>query len=201
MSGDYLWDKSGTPDPEVERLEHILGVLRHSGKPVRSAPVRWWPAAVAAAIIVSIGTVQLSLARITNRTPWETVGGAVHSGQTLRTAAGARLTLKSEIFGRIDLAPNSELRMLESKIGFQRFQLRRGELKALIWAPPRQFVVDTLSSRAIDLGCQYTLSVADDGSGFLRVETGWVAFQHGDFESFIPAGAACRTSHCVIGSS
>ncbi len=27
MSGDYLWDKSGQPDPAVERLENVLGVL------------------------------------------------------------------------------------------------------------------------------------------------------------------------------
>ena len=26
---DYLWDKSGRPDPEVERLEQLLGQLRH----------------------------------------------------------------------------------------------------------------------------------------------------------------------------
>jgi ferric-dicitrate binding protein FerR (iron transport regulator) len=29
MSGDYLWDKSGDPDPEVERLEQALGELRY----------------------------------------------------------------------------------------------------------------------------------------------------------------------------
>ena len=28
MSNDYLWDRSGPPDPEVERLEKMLGRLR-----------------------------------------------------------------------------------------------------------------------------------------------------------------------------
>ena len=28
MKDDYLWDPSGTPDPEVERLEGMLGRLR-----------------------------------------------------------------------------------------------------------------------------------------------------------------------------
>ena len=28
---DYLWDKSGEPDAEVERLEGLLGALRHAG--------------------------------------------------------------------------------------------------------------------------------------------------------------------------
>jgi hypothetical protein len=28
---DYLWDKSGEPEPDVERLEELLGQLRHAG--------------------------------------------------------------------------------------------------------------------------------------------------------------------------
>ncbi|MBI2837238.1 MAG: hypothetical protein HYX75_02925 [Acidobacteria bacterium] len=31
MSGDYLWDGSGEPDPEVQRLEEILREFRHTG--------------------------------------------------------------------------------------------------------------------------------------------------------------------------
>ena len=30
MSEDYLWDGSGEPDPEVQRLERLLGRLRHT---------------------------------------------------------------------------------------------------------------------------------------------------------------------------
>jgi hypothetical protein len=29
---DYLWDKSGEPDADVERLEELLGRLRHTGR-------------------------------------------------------------------------------------------------------------------------------------------------------------------------
>jgi hypothetical protein len=32
--GDYLWDKSGEPDPEVQQLEEILGTLRYQPKPL-----------------------------------------------------------------------------------------------------------------------------------------------------------------------
>ena len=28
MSDEYLWDRSGPPDPDVERLERMLGRLR-----------------------------------------------------------------------------------------------------------------------------------------------------------------------------
>jgi hypothetical protein len=29
MNDDYLWDKSGKPDPEIQQLEEILGTLRY----------------------------------------------------------------------------------------------------------------------------------------------------------------------------
>lgn len=33
MNEDYLWDKSGPPDPEIQQLEDILGTLRYQPKP------------------------------------------------------------------------------------------------------------------------------------------------------------------------
>ena len=40
MNDDYLWDGSGEPDPEVARLESLLGRFRHT----RPAPEFPWPA-------------------------------------------------------------------------------------------------------------------------------------------------------------
>jgi len=34
MKDDYLWDKTGQPDPEVQKLEEILGTLRYQPKPL-----------------------------------------------------------------------------------------------------------------------------------------------------------------------
>ena len=34
MKEDYLWDKSGEPDPEIQQLEEILGALRYQPKPL-----------------------------------------------------------------------------------------------------------------------------------------------------------------------
>jgi hypothetical protein len=34
MSDDYLWDTSGTPDPEIQHLESLLGDFRHDGAPL-----------------------------------------------------------------------------------------------------------------------------------------------------------------------
>jgi len=34
MSEEYLWDKSGKPDPEIKELEELLGTLRYQPKPL-----------------------------------------------------------------------------------------------------------------------------------------------------------------------
>ena len=39
MSDDYLWDGSGEPDPEIEKLERLLGKDRYQPKAV-AMPVR-----------------------------------------------------------------------------------------------------------------------------------------------------------------
>ena len=46
--GDYLWDKTGEPDPEIQQLEEILGTLRYQPRRSQSfAPSGWmrclWP--------------------------------------------------------------------------------------------------------------------------------------------------------------
>jgi hypothetical protein len=37
MNDDYLWDRSGEPDPEVERLERVLVNYRYQPKPLSTA--------------------------------------------------------------------------------------------------------------------------------------------------------------------
>jgi hypothetical protein len=34
MKEDYLWDKTGEPDPEVQELERVLGALRYQPRPL-----------------------------------------------------------------------------------------------------------------------------------------------------------------------
>jgi hypothetical protein len=34
IDSDYLWDKSGEPDPEIQQLEEILGTLRYQPRPL-----------------------------------------------------------------------------------------------------------------------------------------------------------------------
>ena len=34
MNDDYLWDKTGQPDPQIQQLEEILGTMRYQPKPL-----------------------------------------------------------------------------------------------------------------------------------------------------------------------
>jgi len=146
---------------------------------------------------VSIGTVLWLQNSSGQTTSWQlSLAGKkpamMRSGQVIETGlAGA--TMESESIGEVTIDPNSRLRLLASHDDRHQLALDHGTIHALIWAPPTKFVVDTPAAKTVDLGCEYTLSVAKDGKGFLRVETGWVAFQWKKIESFIPEGAACTT--------
>ncbi len=195
MSDNYLWDRSGPADPEIEHLEKLLGELR---LPPAAAPPRrkvWIPPAIAACLLAGVAIWQTTIAPPPAATAWQVDGRALLAGETIRTTGASSALLSSDQLGRVELAPSSELKIVESRAGHHRFDLRNGTLHALIWAPPREFLVDTPSSRAIDLGCQYTLSVNANGDGTLDVETGWVAFLFKGRESFVPAGARCLTRH------
>ncbi len=188
MNEDYLWDRSGEPDAGIAHLEQVLGRLRWREKKRRRWP--WIIAATAAAAILLIAVSIQSPAPVTS---WRlSLEGqkpvAVRPGQVI-----AHGTMESDFVGEVEIEPKSRLRLLPSRAGEHRMALDHGTIHALIWAPPAAFVVDTPSAKTVDLGCRYTLCVASDGAGFLTVETGWVAFQWKNLESFIPAGAACTT--------
>lgn len=119
--------------------------------------------------------------------------GELEVGQVLETDRASRARIVVAELGQIDVDPGSRLRLLQSSGSRKRIALDRGTIHAAIWAPPGEFVVDTPSAVAVDLGCAYTLQVAPDGSGTLRTTLGWVGFERNGRESFIPAGAMCST--------
>src|SRR6266700_660547 len=227
MNDDYLWDGSGEPDPEIQKLESTLARLRHnrpaSGFPeiaVAEQPARraWflaWPqwaaAAAAVLIIATVGFILLRPKPVTvTRSNWDLirmegaprVGGnmVVASGprnlglgQVLETDPSSKVSLRDENTGEIEVEPGTRLRMFAGKSGSKNLVLERGTIHATIWAPPGEFVVDTPSAVAVDLGCVYTLHVEDNGDGVLHTTLGWVGFKLAGHESFIPAGAICQT--------
>lgn len=187
---EYLWDRSGEPDAEVVHLEQVLGRLQWSARSRRRPRWPWVAAAVAAAaiLIVAIGVRTASPVTSWRLTLTGEKPTAVRAGQVI-----TRGTIESDFVGEVQIEPESRLRLLRARDGEHRLALDHGTIRALIWAPPAKFVVDTPAAKTVDLGCRYTLRVARDGAGFLTVEMGWVAFEWKNLESFIPAGAACTT--------
>ena len=114
-------------------------------------------------------------------------------GQLLVTDDQSRASLNVAEVGEVYVDPGSRVRLMESGSDHERLALELGTIHAAIWAPPGQFVVDTPSASAIDLGCAYTLQVNEDGSGMLHTTLGWVGFHKDGHDSFIPAGAMCMT--------
>ena len=234
MSDDYLWDKSGEPDPEIEKLERTLAPLgdrdaplvlpEEGGAPARDVPepgrdrrrtreakLERFLIPVAAAVLVVAGGVTLALwPRPTNGWAVARIEGAPRVGARAIAATGrlavgdwletdassrARVTVGPEArgIGELLVEPGSRLRLLESGDQQQRLELALGAMTAIITAPPRQFVVETPSARAVDLGCAYTLEVDPAGGALVTVLAGWVSFEIDGRESFIPAGARCAT--------
>jgi hypothetical protein len=231
MRDDYLWDGSGEPDPEIQKMENALGKLRYNRPaphfpqvPESRAPLarrifrqfRWPQFAIAAPTLLLVAAAGLLWLRSHTeindpRTAWEVtriegtpqVGhhkidvaqgtGKLGAGQVLETDKASRAVMRFEETGEIEVEPATRVRLVKSSSRIKRLALERGTIRATIWAPPGEFVVDTPSAVAVDLGCVYTLHVDEYGNGLLRTTLGWVGFKLGDRESFIPAGAVCPT--------
>jgi len=233
-NSDYLWDGSGEPDPEIQRLESVLRKFRHQGGrpalPDAVPAVPWWSvlllgwqtrlaalsAGVALAAVVAVAALWFvshrrhpspaatragpgwQVARIAGaprvgNTAIEARSARLAPGQTLVTDGRSRAEISADETGEIEVDPDTRLRVLESGAERKRLALDRGVIHAFIWAPPGEFMVDTPSATAVDMGCAYTLQVDDSGAGLLRTTMGWVGFRLDGHDAFIPAGAVCVT--------
>jgi len=202
MNDDYLWDGTGEPDAEVQHLETLLGRYR-SAAPIpdfrrvvvmRRDPL--WPLAAAAALLIGIALGGWYFYTAPNR--WratEALGIAVvpHSilraGDVVRTGQGS-VRLQSSAVGTIDVGANTTVRLIENRSKRHRLALASGTIHAKTTSQPGVFVIDTPKARAIDLGCEYTLTIAPGGGGALRVIAGWVDLTHGYEQSLVPQGAS-----------
>lgn len=123
-------------------------------------------------------------------------GGGIEKiavGQLLETDGRSRARIVVADIGTVDVSPNSRIRLAETGKDLHRLSLERGKLHAKIFAPPRLFIVDTPSAKAVDLGCEYTLDVDKKGDSVLHVTGGWVALERGGRESIVPADMMCKT--------
>lgn len=177
---DYLFDKAGAPDPEIERLEGLLAPLAYRGAapalPRRRRPRALVVAAVATAAAAAI--VGLLLAH-----PWRPapppIGAWIDTGD-----AGARLA--SEI-GVVELGPHTRARVVKSGDQRREMELARGTLVATIHAPPRRFVVTTPHAVVTDLGCAFEITVDEAGRGRVVVREGRVGVAGADGRELVVA--------------
>ncbi len=114
-------------------------------------------------------------------------------GDFLETDGASRARIEVADIGIVDVQPNTRIKLVGTQPEEHRLSLERGKLHARIAAPPRLFIVDTPSSTAVDLGCEYTLEVDKAGNNRLHVTSGFVALERAGRESIVPAGAMCLT--------
>jgi hypothetical protein len=207
---DYLWNPSASPDAEIERLEALLRPAAHVPVPlrargaawrIRGATVRRWQA-IAAVLVLTAGA--LVVTRRSSPTPWAvdvtrgtpvirsssgtTTRGTLAGGGTVETDAQSSAVLTVGRIGRATIGPGSRLRLLGDDAARHLLALDRGTMHANIDAPPRYFLVQTPSVLAVDLGCVYTLTVDERGSGSITVDEGEVELVFADMPSSVPAG-------------
>jgi hypothetical protein len=187
VSDDYLWDRRGEPDPEIARLERVMGTLRAPEPPVPLVQVRpvaaarapgrrfVLPFAAVATLAVAVASVWLSMYPPGPPASWEVarLDGAprvaskplatgvdrLPVGEWLETDAQARARLKVSRIGQVEVEPLTRVGLISSGRGDYRLRLDRGTLRALIWSAPGQFFIETPAAVAVDLGCAYTLHV------------------------------------------
>jgi FecR protein len=189
---DAIWDS-------------VLASLDAGRMPERGG-FRWWQ--LAAAFSLLTGAVLLWYSTRPKPPSWEVVRldgspsvgstrvsetGRIAVGEWLQTDASSRARVSVGEIGTVEVEPNSRIRLMVAKPNEHRLSLARGEISAVVSAPPRLFFVDTPTSTAVDLGCAYKMKTDESGSGLLRVTAGWVALEAHGRESLVPAGANCRT--------
>lgn len=182
-------------DPPRDLWPDIAAGIARAGKP--GAAVRYFrlqasgiAALLAASIVVLLGLAWWTRAENAARLSWSVasiagaprVGGVaapararLRQGDWLETDGDSIARISVGRIGEVSIQPNSRVRLLSVADNDNRLELARGELSAVVSAPPRLFFVETPSATAVDLGCAYTLSVDEAGNGTLSVTLGQVA--------------------------
>jgi len=256
VSDDYLWDRSGPAEPDVARLERILGTLRFTPDAVSappldrpsaagtgattaasstfgaapvadtvSAPVTSWPSArpslvparrssvsrfvlpfsIAATLLIAAGSFWLTPRAPRPAAAWQVTrldgapivndrrltgeAGSLPVGRWLETDATARARITIAHVGRVDVDPGTRVGLLDTSPGRHKLYLERGTIHAHISASPGAFFVLSKAATMVDLGCAYTMRIAENGDGFVRVSSGWVGVDGGGRASIVPSGA------------
>jgi len=161
-----------------QQLQDLLSVYRYRrpmpalARQPRAAVLQWWLAAAAVAMLI-VGTVFWA-------TSWRAGWRILRPGDTISTA----MQIHRAAIGVVDVSSNSVVRLERGN----RLTLERGTIHAKTISPPGIFVVDTPRAEAVDLGCEYVLTISPEGGGTLHVTAGWVELSNWR-QSLVPAGS------------
>lgn len=205
---DYLWDRSGVPDKDTQRLEHLLGEFRYRGprRPVWRHPITWVvvPLAAAAVIILSFALQNNQVLNTAGQWTASAALGApavdstpiiepqvVSDGQWLDTDGTSRLRIDLGGHGEVFLEPGSRLRIISTDTNHPRLRLTAGMLHAALWAP-EDVSIETPSAVAVERDGEFVVAINEDDGVCLSVNVGRVTMREGNRESIVPAGAVCE---------
>ena len=117
--------------------------------------------------------------------------GIIKVGEKLITDSESKARLKVGAIGEIDIEPESEIEITETKTSEYTLVLSSGKIKARTWVAPKLFSIKTPSAVITDFGGTYYLSVDDKASTTIQVKSGWVLVTDNNNKSLLPAGTTC----------
>ena len=206
---DPLWDPQHEhDDPMLVALRGVLAPLSVNARGL----ARWRPAdrsstfrRIGLAALAMAASVLAVVVAHHHRLSWESglawpvraqAGAASETalapGQRIATGPADATTIDVARIGRIELSPGSTLRLVETRSRHHRAELESGHLRARIWAPPGDFGLVDGDAEIVDLGCDFDVWKAVDGSGRLQVRSGWIAWRSGARERLVPEGYGLR---------
>lgn len=216
---DYLWDRSGAPDPDVARLESLLAPLAHTApldelRLARGKSRMTMVVAIATAVAAVIALVVWWRWPVDHYEGVACTGfGFVFTGQggdvkcngvdlavgvvpltgTLDTGVREAELAIADI-GKAKLGAQTRVRLDHSQFGKRhQLHLEHGRMHAKVDAVPKVFAVTTPSADVTDLGCEYTLELDRSGAGKIEVLTGQVELETGKGALLLaPAGTHAR---------
>ncbi len=117
--------------------------------------------------------------------------GNLPVGETI-TVGRTSMELTIANIGKAQIAPGSEITLVTTSVREHRLALRHGRMHATVVAPPRLFVVEMAATTAIDLGCEYDVTVNRAGVGELTVLSGSVELTSKFGAVVVPAGYTAK---------